>query len=53
LGAKVTVMASVVASIGGVLSVSAILGVLIMMSSIKKYKSVWCGAALLRSPVWL
>jgi len=43
-------MASVAASIGGVLSVSAILGVLIMMSSIKKY-SVWCGAALLRSRV--
>jgi hypothetical protein len=53
LGAKVTVMALVAASIGGVLSVSAILGGLIMLSSIKKWRSVWCGAALLRSPVRL
>jgi hypothetical protein len=25
-------------------------GGLIMMNSVKKYKSVWCGAALLRRP---
>ena len=54
LGLKVTVVASVAVSIGGVIATSlllAVLGGLSMKNSITKLVSGWCGVALLRGTV--
>jgi hypothetical protein len=50
LGLKVTVAASVAASIGGVMGLSALASGGLMKNSIVKSVAVWCGVALLRRP---